>query len=65
MVSGSAQAVLLVGVVLGATILGGIVGAGADFVLGTQGWWGVGALGGLMLGSIVDTRLVEGNAKSA
>ncbi|HTE85390.1 MAG TPA: hypothetical protein VK821_11710 [Dehalococcoidia bacterium] len=63
MVSAGARAVLLAGVVAGATILGGITGAGIDFVLGTQGWWGVGVLGGLMIAGVIDARIVEGRAR--
>jgi hypothetical protein len=62
MVSGSARTVLLVGIVIGAAIVGGIIGAAADFALGTQGWWGAGILGGLMIASLVVARLVEGIA---
>jgi hypothetical protein len=60
MVSGSARAVLLIGIVVGAAIIGGIIGAGVDFITGAQGWWGVGGLGGLMISGIVAARVVEG-----
>ena len=63
MVSGAARTVLLAGVVLGATIAGAIIGAGIDFVTGNQGWWGVGGLGGLMIGGMVGARIVEGRAE--
>jgi hypothetical protein len=60
MVSGGARGVLMAGVVLGAAIVGAIIGAGIDFFSGNQGWWGVGLLGGLMIGGITDARLLEG-----
>lgn len=63
MVSGGARAVLLIGVVLGAAILGAIIGLGVDFAFGTQGWWGVGGLGGLMVAGIIDSRIVEGRSR--
>jgi len=56
--------VFLAGVVLGAMIAGGILGAGIDFVLGNQGWWGVGGLGGLMIGGVLSARIVEGRAQA-
>jgi hypothetical protein len=62
MITGGARAVLLAGVTVGAAILGGIIGVGIDFVMGTQGWWGVGALGGLMVAGVIDTRIVEGRS---
>ena len=64
MVSGGARMVFLAGVVLGAMIAGGILGAGIDFVLGNQGWWGVGGLGGLMIGGVLSARIVEGRAQA-
>jgi hypothetical protein len=58
MVSGGSRAVLIAGIVVGAALLGGLVGAGIDFVSGNQGWWGVGALIGLMSGGVVDAALL-------
>ena len=58
MVSGSSKAVLIAGIVIGGILLGGLIGAGIDFVSGNQGWWGVGALIGLMSAGIVDAALV-------
>jgi hypothetical protein len=64
MVSGGAGTVLLVGVVAGATLAGGIIGAGIDFVTGNQGWWGVCALSGLMIGGIACARIAEGRSQA-
>lgn len=60
MVSDSALAVTLAGILVGSALFGGIVGAGIDFVTGNQGWWGVCALAGLMIGAIVTAVLLEG-----
>ena len=64
MVSGGSGAILLAGIVAGAALVGGIAGAGIDFVTGNQGWWGVCALSGLMIGVIVCTRLAEGQSQA-
>ena len=63
MVSDSALAVTLAGILVGGTLFGGIVGAGIDFVTGNQGWWGVCALAGLMIGATVTAVLVEGRGR--
>jgi uncharacterized protein YcfJ len=64
MVSGGTRGVLLAGVIIGTVIVGWIAGAAIDFVTGNQGWWGVGALAGLMVGTLVDTRLVEDRSRA-
>jgi hypothetical protein len=63
MLTGSTRAVTLAGVPIGLALLGGMIGAGLDFVIGTQGWWGVGVLIGLMAGATVDGILVEGRGR--
>ncbi len=64
MLTGSAQAVTLAGVVIVLALLGGIIGAGLDFVIGNQGWGGVGVLIGLMAGATADSILVEGRGRA-
>ena len=64
MVSGSSKAVLIVGILVGALLLGGLVGAGLDFVSGNQGWWGVGALIGLMSAAMADTVLLARDGRA-
>jgi hypothetical protein len=59
MVSGGSKAVLMTGIVIGAVVLGGVIGAGIDFASGNQGWWGVGALLGLMSAGILDAIILE------
>lgn len=51
---------MIVGILIGTTLLGGLIGAGIDFASGNQGWWGVGALIGLVAAIIIDSTLVEG-----
>ena len=63
MVSGGTRAVLIVGVVLGLTIAGGLVGATIDFLSGNQGWWGVCALAGLMTAGVVDVTIIERSSR--
>jgi hypothetical protein len=58
MVAGGSKAVLVVGILIGAAVLGGLIGAGVDFAAGNQGWWGVGGLIGLMAAAIIDSRIV-------
>jgi len=58
MVSGGSKTVLLTGIVIGAVLLGGLVGAGIDFASGNQGWWGVGAMIGLMSAGVADAALL-------
>jgi hypothetical protein len=65
MVSGGTRAVLLIGVALGLTIAGGLVGAAIDFVSGNQGWWGVCALAGLMAAGVADATIAERNSRPA
>ncbi len=60
MISGSARAVLMAGVLIGLTVLGGIIGAGLDFVAGSQGWWMALGLIGLIAGASIDAVLIEG-----
>jgi hypothetical protein len=60
MVSGGARGLMIAAVVIGAAIVGAMLGAGIDFFTGNQGWWGVGLLGGLMTGVVVDARILEG-----
>jgi len=58
MISGGSKTVLLTGIIIGAVLLGGLVGAGIDFASGNQGWWGIGALIGLMSAGITDATLL-------
>ena len=60
MVSGGARGILLAGVVIGFAIIGAMLGAGIDFFTGNQGWWGLGLLAGLMVGGILNARILEG-----
>lgn len=59
MVSGGVRMVIIVGVLVGAALLGGIIGAGIDFLSGNAGWWGVCGLAGLIAGSIVVAVMIE------
>jgi hypothetical protein len=65
MVTGSVRIVVIVGVLIGAAILGGIIGAGIDFITGDTGWWGVCGLAGLMAGEIAVAVMVEGKGSRA
>lgn len=58
-ITGAARGVLLLGVLVGLALLGGIMGAGIDYAAGDAGWWGLGALAGLMAGAIIAAVLVE------
>ena len=63
MVSGGARGILLAGVIIGCAIVGAMLGAGLDFFTGNQGWWGVGLLAGLMVGGILDARILESSPR--
>ena len=60
MISGGTKAVLIAGILIGAVLLGGIIGAAIDYVVSNSGWWGVGALGGLFAGMIAVSVVIEG-----
>lgn len=65
MVSGQVKAVIIVGVLIGATLLGAIIGAGIDYASGDAGWWGVVGLIGLISGVIATSVIVEGTGARA
>lgn len=64
MVTGGAKVVLIIGILIGATLFGGLVGAGIDFVTGNQGWWGVVGFIGLMSAAMIDATLIERPTRS-
>ena len=64
MLSGQVKAVVILGVLIGATLLGGIIGAGIDYASGNAGWWGVVGLIGLISGVIASSVIVEGTGPS-
>lgn len=59
MVAGSGRPLVLAGLVVGLMVLGGLIGAGIDFAGGSQGWWGVLGLFGLMTGASLAAALIE------
>jgi hypothetical protein len=63
MVTGSARAVMLIGLLLGLTLLGGVIGAGVDYAAGNQGWWAVLGLVGLVAGASIDAIAVDGRRR--
>jgi hypothetical protein len=65
MIPGQVKAVIILGVLVGATLLGGIIGAGVDYVTGNAGWWGVIGLIGLISGVIATAVIVEGTGAPA
>jgi len=65
MLSRQVKAVVIVGVLIGATLLGGIIGAGIDYASGDAGWWGVVGLIGLISGVIAAGVIVEGTGAPA
>ncbi len=63
MLTGNARAAVLAGLLVGLTVLGGLIGAGVDLAAGNQGWWAVLGLVGLMAGASIDAVLVEGRRR--
>lgn len=64
MLSTNTRAVLIAGIVIGAALVGGILGSGVDYLSGNAGWWGVGVLAGLLAAAVAVSALVEGTGPS-
>ena len=60
MVSGGSRMILIASVLVGTALLGGIVGAGIDYASGNSGWWGAGALAGIIVAALAASAIVEG-----